>query len=503
MLQVTVPRPTTPPECQPAEALPIYLSELVAALSYALDLTEGQPPGHSIRTCLIGMRLAETLGLSEDTRQDLYYALLLKDAGCSSNATRLAQIIGGDEIAAKRGVKTTDWTRVGFESLRYAWQYVLPGRPIAERLTRMMEIARSRVPQQREIVQIRCERGAQIARRMGFSEATATAIRSLDEHWNGGGYPDRLAGDNIPLLARILSISQTIEVHVSAHGIENARRVLRKRKGRWFDPALVNAAESLFRDALFWQRLPGEMAREEVLLQEPRSAGQPISGVRLDEICLAFADVIDAKSPFTYAHSQGVASAAVLIAKGLDLPEVDVQMIRRAALLHDIGKLSVPNAILEKPGKLDPQEWEMVRRHPYYSQRILEHVGGFAELSRVAGAHHEKLDGSGYWRGVSAAQLPLAARILTVADIYDALAAKRPYREALAPEQVLRIMGKDAPRALDAGCLDVLRQDKLSLSALAVAVGTSDSSAHERRPLRIETPVRDQALHRASVVAGA
>jgi putative nucleotidyltransferase with HDIG domain len=176
----------------------------------------------------------------------------------------------------------------------------------------------------------------------------------------------------------------------------------------------------------------------------------------MDDICMAFAEVVDAKSPFTYRHSTGVADAAVAMARTLGLVEEPVTMIRWAALLHDIGKLSVPNSILEKPAKLEPEEWAVVKRHPYYSYEVLRRIPGFNQLSEVAASHHERLDGKGYFRSYGAQQLDLPSRILAVADVYDALAAKRPYRDALPLETVLGIMKKESPHALDAGCLEAL-----------------------------------------------
>jgi hypothetical protein len=173
------------------------VSGIISALSYALDLTEGQPMGHSVRTCIIGMRLAKHLGLPMNEQGDLYYALLLKDAGCSSNSSRLFHTLSADEIRAKRDVKLTDWTRVGWESLRYALTHVATGAPFLERMRTLVRVAAKQQTESCELVKIRCERGASVARRMGFPESVAKAIHSLDEHWNGRGYPDGLRGRSI------------------------------------------------------------------------------------------------------------------------------------------------------------------------------------------------------------------------------------------------------------------------------------------------------------------
>jgi putative nucleotidyltransferase with HDIG domain len=442
---------------QPTGALaaPIRVSEIISTLSFALDLTEGQPIGHSIRSCVFGMHLAKEIGLPLDEQGDLYYALLMKDAGCSTNASKMFQILGTDDIRAKRDVKTTDWTKVGWESLEYALAHVRTGAPFLERVRALFDLAVNHKKNSQEMVQIRCERGAAIARRIGLSEATASAIHSLDELWNGAGHPQGLRGKQIPLLARILNLAQTVDVFYSAYDAAAAVKVAKERSGRWFDSDLVRAFCSLAKNESLWNDV--ENATTKVLELEPRHDVLASDEATLDNICLAFADVIDAKSPFTYRHSTGVAGAAVAIAQTLSLSEPEVTLIRRSALLHDIGKLSVSNAILDKPDKLTEAEWEVVRKHPAYSYQILKRIPNFHELSEIAASHHEKLDGTGYFRGMTADGLSLPARILVVSDIYDALAAKRPYRDALPLETVLDIMQRDSPHALDGACMEALK----------------------------------------------
>ena len=435
--------------------------------------------GHSVRSCTIGMRLAAEIGLSVSERSDLFYALLLKDAGCSSNSSKLFHILSADEIRAKRDVKLTDWTRIGWESLHYALTHVATGAPFLERVRTLVRVAAKQQTESCALVKIRCERGASIARTIGFSEPVAQAIHSLDEHWNGGGYPDGRRGAEIPLYSRIMNLSQTLEVFHVNRGPEAAIEVVRTRSGRWFDPELVRVAESLANQGL-WDGLDQEHPISHALTLEPEERRMLANDDTIDKICQAFAEIIDAKSPFTYRHSNGVADAVMAISRQLELSEEDVTFMRRAALVHDIGKLSVSNSILEKPAALDDNEWDIVKKHPYYTFEILRRIPGFEELSEVAGAHHEKLDGSGYYAHLSAEQLSLEMRILAVADIFDALAAKRPYRDAMPLDKVFEIMQKDAPRAIDAQCLDALMmhhagasgssQDLLGLSA---NVGTS------------------------------
>jgi HD-GYP domain-containing protein (c-di-GMP phosphodiesterase class II) len=434
----------------------IRTSELISALSYALDLTEGRSMGHSVRTCVMGMRLAQQIGLSMEAQADLYYALLLKDAGCSSNSSRLFHILNADEIRAKRDVKTTDWTKVGFESLNFALTHVATESALPQRMWKLLQVAATQQADSRDLVKIRCERGSYIAKKLGFSDAVAEGIHSLDEHWNGGGYPNHLLGEEIPMFSRIANLCQTLEVFYEARGEEDALDAVQARSGRWFDPELVAATMSLSKQGILWLGLDSKDLLENVLAMEPEERRLIADDATVDSICLAFADIIDAKSPFTYQHSKGVADAATDIAIHFGMNEFEKKQLRRAALMHDIGKLSVPNSILEKPGKLTDEEWQVVRDHPYYTFQILKRVPAFKSFSSDAAAHHERLDGSGYWRRLSGDSISTVARILSVADVFDALRAKRPYRDALPLEKVFSIMRKESPKALDLPCLEAL-----------------------------------------------
>jgi len=456
---VTVPVVPATAEVHCAGQTPVIrVSEVLSALSFALDLTEGQPMGHSLRSCVLGMRIAEELGLPLDMRADLYYALLMKDSGCSSNASRMFQILGTDDIRAKRDVKTTDWTRVGWESLQYAISHVRTHAPFFERLRGLANVAVHQKRNAKDLVQMRCERGADIARRIGLTENTASAIYSLDELWNGEGQPEGLRGREIPLLSRIMNLAQTAEVFFRAHGAEAAIQVARKRKGRWFDPEVVQAFQSIARKKQLWTDV--ESAAERVVEWEPREMRMAADDATIDSICLAFADVIDAKSPYTYRHSTGVAGAAVSMARKLGLNEPDVKLIRRAALLHDIGKLGISNAILEKPEPLSSEEWGVVRQHPYLSFLILKRVPGFGQLSELVASHHERLDGSGYFRHLTARELSMPARILAVSEMFDGLVTRQPYRDALSFEDVYGLLHKEVPVALDGECVEALKDHR-------------------------------------------
>jgi HD-GYP domain-containing protein (c-di-GMP phosphodiesterase class II) len=287
-----------------------------------------------------------------------------------------------------------------------------------------------------------------------LDEATAQAILHLDEHWDGGGHPAGVTGEAIPLLGRILCLAQTMEVFWRRGGRAGALAVARRRRGTWFDPRLVDCLADLEGDDAFWASLPA--ARTDAL--EPADRILVTDGGGLDRIAHGFARVVDAKSPYTARHSEGVAEIAVALGEVLGAGDDDLRTLRRAGLLHDLGKLAVSNTILDKPGRLTDTEWDVVRAHPLVTEHILAGVDAFGELARIAGNHHERLDGSGYGRGRAGDDLDPLSRMLAVADVAEALSAERPYRPALGAAEVLEIMRRDAGTKLDERAFGALEQ---------------------------------------------
>lgn len=430
----------------------VRLSELVGALTHALDLTEGQPRGHAARTCLIGMRVALELGLPAQDRSDLYYALLLKDAGCSSNASATVEFFGSDDHGVKRDLKTVDWQRP-LDATLYGVRNAARGRGPGERLRQLLHM-RSRPGAGSDLIRIRCERGAAIVRKMGFPESSARAVAALDEHWNGGGSPDGIAGDAIPLLARVVSLAQTVEVFAAERGWREALAMARSRSGRWFDPELV-AVVATFRDEGWWEALYRGDPLEGLPGLEPDDRRRMVDDDGVDTVAEAFAEVVDAKSPFTYRHSTRVAELARAVT-GVCGDPAAVRLVYRAGLLHDIGKLGVSNLILDKPGALTPAERASVQRHPLLTWSLLGRVPIFAPIARLASVHHERLDGTGYPWGIGADGLDRYDRILSVCDIYEALTADRPYRAGMEPQQALSILRSMQGKALDGEVVEVM-----------------------------------------------
>jgi HD-GYP domain-containing protein (c-di-GMP phosphodiesterase class II) len=429
----------------------IRLSELVSALSHALDVTGGQPMGHAERTCLIGQRLADVVDLESAQRSSLFYALLLKDAGCSTTAAQIATTFGSDDQQVKRESRLIDADRPR-TALGYLRRNVAPGAPLRERAHHLRAVMAMTHGGVDELERMRCERGADIARGIGLDEDAATAITQLFEHWDGNGHPGEHAGEEIPLLARMACLSQTMEVFWQQGGPAAACDVARARRGTWFDPTLVDAVDELERDVGFWASLE----TPDVQAVEPADRVLRADDARLDRVAEAFAGIVDAKSPYTARHCEGVAEIADGMAATMGLDDATRRLLRRAALLHDVGKLGVSNRILDKPGELDDEEWAAMRRHPELSRMILASVPALADVARLAGTHHERLDGSGYPDCLTAAELDLPDRILQVADVAEALSAERPYRAALPVDEVLSIIGRDAGHKLDAGAFAAL-----------------------------------------------
>ena len=441
------------------------LAELLGALSHALDMTEGQPAGHCLRSCWIAQQLGRAIGLNATEMRDLYYATLLKDAGCSSNAARLCQLLLTDDLGFKRDRKTVGLSLPSL--MGFVVRHTGARAGLMERLRAIVNAVQNGGEIHRELTETRCSRGAQIARQLRFSEDVADAIQSLDEHWDGGGQPQGLAGPEIPLHSRIALLAQVVDVFHASVGAQGAREQVAQRSGRWFDPRIADAFAVLARDPAFWRQLAADDLAQRVLEMEPAQQAQPVDDDYLDDIATAFGQIVDAKSPWTAGHSARVGLITEHVAERLGLGVPERRWLRRGALLHDVGKLGVSTRILDKAGPLSTDEWAAVRQHAANTEQILARIGSFGVLARVAGSHHEKLDGSGYPRGLDARHIRLETRIITTADIFDALTADRPHRPALSIDQALRVLHDGIGTSVDGDCVAALEQSLSTLGALS------------------------------------
>jgi len=395
----------------------------MAALSLATDLGMGQPLEQALRTCLIALALGEQLGVSGADLSDLYYVALLRFLGCTADAHEQAEMAGGDEIALRAVIAPV----LGGKSSEFAVQ-VMPkigaGRGPIRRARLVAGMMRRGLEGAREGLRAHCEVGETLAERLGLGPGVRAGLGAAFEQWNGQGLPNGIAAEQIPLAARIVFVARDLEVLHRLRGSEQAREMVRARRGQACDPQVADAflrKPDLVADA------GATSPWDEVLSREPEPRPW-IPEARLDSVLEVFADFIDLKSPFTAGHSREVAALASAAGGQEAVP------LRLAGLLHDLGRSSVPNGIWDKPGALTVGEWERVRLHPYYSERIVGRVQALSGLAGLVGMHHERLDGSGYHRGSSRGEIPMPARVLAAADAYQAMTQPRPHRPARSAE---------------------------------------------------------------------
>ncbi len=433
----------------------LAFSELISALSLALDITEGQPQGHCIRVCWIGFHIGQELGLKDQDLWDLYYTLLLKDLGCSSNAARICELYMTDDLHFKHNYKTLN------TSLAQVVRFVLNNtglqKSLAEKFKVILNIMKNGENLTQELVQTRCDRGAEIAKDLRFNRSVCDGIRNLDEHWDGTGKPDNKTQNDIPIFSRIALLSQIVDVFYQVSGKKGAIKEILFRSGTWFDPSVVSAFENVAKSGMFWDDLDSQSMQSKILGLEPANYSVMLDEDYLDEIASAFGQIVDSKSPYTAGHSERVALYVDLIAKKLGFDKSLRRWLKRGALLHDLGKLGVSNSILDKPSGLTDDEWQQMRRHPGYTEEILARISAFSELAVVAGAHHERMDGKGYPKKLSGDVITMATRAITTADIFDALTAERPYRAAMPIDESIAIMEGMVGTAIDRECLDALK----------------------------------------------
>ena len=443
----------------------LRLAELVAALSLGVDLGFDQPMEHVLRQCVISLRLADRLGLGEDERATLYYTALMVNVGCHADAHEQAKWFG-DDIALKAAKYRHDARSL--RALAAGISSVGAGRPPLHRIRIGVEFA---FRGHRE-VDTMIERHAALARGLaadlGLDEATQRAVGASYERWDGRGWPGELRGEQIPLAARITQFAEYVEVAQRVGGAEAATALVRQRTGKQFDPRL---AAALTGDADGLLGGLDTVRTWDVVLEAEPALRRCLRGDAVDDALGAVADFVDLKSPYTLGHSRAVADLAGDAARLAGRPADEVTDLRRAGLVHDLGRLGVSNAIWDKPGPLGAGEWERIRLHPYLTERILCQSPALAPLGAIAVQHHERLDGSGYPRGLRGPAIPTPARFLAVADAYRTLREPRPHRDALPADAVATRLSMDAR----AGKLDAD-----AVEATLAAAGHRAGARHSR-----------------------
>ncbi len=413
-------------------------------------------------------RTGRRLGLADADLADTYYATLLRSIGCTAFAHEESSLFG-DDLQYRNTYFPVDFSKP--EEVVAATQSQLAQGAAPDVRQRAVDTFLADGPLiAGAMADAACPVAVRLATRLGMNEAVRRALTQIWERWDGLGFPTGVAGDEIEVSARLLHLGVVVAVDHQRGGRELACENIRRRSGEWFDPAVADAFLDCAPELL--ARIEAESVWETVLDAEPRPHAR-IPATRVDSVAAAFGDFTDLKSPFTLGHSAGVAALAETAARRLALPDEQAFALRNAGFLHDLGRVSVSNGIWDKPGPLSTAEWERVRLHAYYSERVLSQSPSLGALAPLVGMHHERLDGSGYHRGAAAAMLDTPARVLAAADVYQALTEERPHRPALAA----RATAEQLRNEVQAGRLD--------RDAVAAVL---DAAGHEARPTRSSWP---------------
>ena len=429
------------------------LAELVALLSLGTDLGLGQPMEHMVRACLVALRLGEQLGLDESQRTVVYYSGLLAWVGCHTDAYEQAKWLG-DDLAVKRDAHYGyDLGRMGPATAFMLKHIGGAGRPLLERARVSVGFLGDGRRSLEALAENHYLATDELAQKLGLGEDVREALRQSYERWDGKG-AFGLKGADIAIASRLINLADVVEVFRRTAGVDAAMAVARERSGTQFDPQLVEVfcdqAPMLFSD------LDDATSWDLVIDAEP-SLGQTLPDEKLDDALGAIGEFAELKSPWRMGHATAVAELAAEAARTAGLPTGDVMTLRRSALVEDLGHLGVSNAIWDKQGTLSPSELERVRLHPYLTERMLSFSPALAPLGTLAALHHERLDGSGYPRGLSGDAISPAGRVLAAADVYQALIESRPHRPARSPEAAAsELRAEVTARRLDGDAADAV-----------------------------------------------
>lgn len=377
----------------------------------------------TLRVCLLATRLADAADVNDDVLAASYYTGLLWSAGCTSTSHE-EKIRFGDDVGLKRAMAGTDFERPS-AILRHVvgigedWG----ARARLEGMFGMVEHGRTHGE---DVAAFHCEAAARLASRLGLGDSVLKGIGAFFEYWDGRGGPAGIRGDAIPFAARAARLAYEA-VHALRLG-DDPVAVVRSRAGRELDPSLVRVFEQRAKDLVVG--LDHESVWTEALAQEPEPRPwAPAS--RLDAFASAFGDFVDLKSVFWLGHSSEVARLAEAAATGMRMAKDEPVLLRRAAHIHGLGRVAVSNRIWDKRGPLSAAEWERVRLYPYFTDRVVSRAPALADVIRTASGAQERLDGSGYHRGLPASAQPAALRLLAAAAAYQSMTEERPYRPPL------------------------------------------------------------------------
>jgi HD-GYP domain-containing protein (c-di-GMP phosphodiesterase class II) len=427
----------------------IRLGELLGALSLASDLGMGQPLEHVLRQTLIALRLARRLGVAAAECEVVYHAGMLAWVGCHVDAYEQAKWFG-DDTALKSDLRFVDLGRQGARSV-FMVRHLGVGRPAGERARLGLAFVVEGRHDADQMFDNHWRAADALAERLGLTQRVRDCIEQTFERWDGRGVPRGLRGEQIEFGARLVNLADVVEVFHRAGGVAAALAVATDRRGTQFDPSLVDV---LLEDpGGILDDLDEEGTWTAVIEDEP-AVGPRLTEAGLDAALEAVADFADVKSPYTVGHSRAVGDLAGDAAKAYGLGDEVARTVRRAGLVHDLGRLGVPNTVWDKQTPLSPAEVERVRMHPYLTERMLAYSPGLRRLGAVAVQHHERLDGSGYPRGLTAEALTREGRLLAAADCFRTRLEPRPYRAArTAPQAADELVAEARAGRLDGGAV--------------------------------------------------
>ncbi len=427
----------------------VTLAEFLAAFSLATDLGLGQPMEHVLRSWRIAARLGEQIGLDDDARASLYFIAVLAWVGCVADTPEVARWFG-DDIAFRGDSYHTELA--GLPGLTFMLGHAGAGGGGLHRLRLASTLVATGGKGIQSGLMSHCLTTSTMADGLGLGPEVSGPLRQFFTRWDGRGVPGGVAGEDIAASVRLFHLADVVEVIHRTGGVDAAVEVARARRGGHFDPAVVDAFCAIAPDLL--DGSADEPDYYDLIAADP-VLQRRLSGEELDRALEAVADFTDLRSAWRAGHSRGVAALACQAAELAGLPAAEVATVRRAGLLHDVGLHGVPATILDKPGPLTPTEAERMRLHAYYTERVLARPAALARIGAIAALTHERLDGSGYHRGLSGAALSAPARILAAADAYRAMTEPRPYRPALSAKQATAAlredvrMGRLAPQAVE------------------------------------------------------
>jgi HD-GYP domain-containing protein (c-di-GMP phosphodiesterase class II) len=418
---------------------PLRLAELVAALSLATDLGTGQPLEHALRTSLLSIELARRSGVDPDQLADVYYLALLRFVGCTADAADTATEVGGDDIGFIAEMSPA-WMGSMREQMGAMVRATGAGEPMLRRLGLLAAMLTDTQGANRSIG-AHCEAAQLLSVRLGVGAGVTDALGLAFERWDGKGQPAGVAGADVPLPVRVVVVARDIELWSRLGGADAATEVVGRRSGRAYDPDVAAAFLDDPGAVLDATRTPD--AWTATLDAEP-TPWVRLHDDRLDEVLAAFGDFADLKSPWLRGHSSGVADLARLAAEIAGLDAEEATAVKRAGLVHDLGRVGVANGVWDDPGPLTVEARERVMLHPYLTERILSRSRRLEPYARLAACHHERADGSGYHRGAKHDGLSPSERILAVADAYHAMTEARPHRPAMSHDEAAREIRREA-----------------------------------------------------------